>query len=93
MTIMDIALVVKGVVEREIPGRSPIEIKVTPSDDNRSYHINSDKIRRVLGYAPKRSIEDAVRDLCQAFKDGKLPDSFEDDRYYNVRTLKRMGAR
>jgi len=93
MTIMDIALLVKRVVEREIPGRPPIEIKVTPSDDNRSYHINSDKIRRVLGYAPKRSIEDAVRDLCQAFKDGKLPDSFEDNRYYNVRTLKRMGAR
>jgi nucleoside-diphosphate-sugar epimerase len=93
MTIMDIALLVKRVVEEELPGRPPIDIRVTPSDDNRSYHINSDKIRRVLGYVPRRSIEDAVRELCRAFAGGKIPNSFDDDRYYNVRTLKRMGAR
>jgi hypothetical protein len=47
----------------------------------------------VLGYVPRRSIEDAVRELCRAFAGGKIPNSFDDDRYYNVRTLKRMGAR
>ena len=69
----DIAMLVKRVVEQEFPDKGDIEIVTTPSDDNRSYHINSDKIRRVLGFAPKRTIEDAVRDLCRAFKDGKLP--------------------
>ncbi len=55
-------------------------------DDIRSYHINSDKIARVLGFEPKRTIEDAVRDLTRAFRQALLPDSFDDDRYYNVRT-------
>ena len=91
-TIMDIAQIVKKVVEQEFPGRSPIDIKVTATDDNRSYHINSDKIRRVLGFVARRSIEDAVRDLCKAFKEGKLPNSFDDDWYYNVRTMKRLEA-
>ncbi|MCC7047847.1 MAG: SDR family oxidoreductase [Alphaproteobacteria bacterium] len=91
-TIMEIASIVKKIVGEEFPGRPPIDIKVTPTDDNRSYHINSDKIRRVLGFAAKRTIEDAARDLCRAFKSGKLPNSFDNDWYYNVRTMKRLEA-
>ncbi len=92
MSIMDIALLVKRVVEEEFPDKGDIDIVTTPSDDKRSYHINSDKIRRVLGYAPKRTIEDAVRDLCRAFKDGRLPNSMTDDIYYNVRRMKNLQA-
>ena len=40
-----------------------------------------------------RTVEDAVGDLCAAFKAGKLPDSFDDNRYFNVRTMKAAGAR
>ena len=50
------------------------------------------KIRRVLAYTPKRTVEDAVRDLCRAFKEGKLPNSLEDDRYFNVRRMKTLAA-
>jgi dTDP-D-glucose 4,6-dehydratase len=57
-----------------------------------SYHINADKIFRVLGYRPKRTIEDAVRDLCRAFKAGLLPNSLTDERYFNVRTMKGQKA-
>lgn len=92
MSIMEIAHLVKRVVEEEFPGRPPIDIVTTPSDDNRSYHINSDKIRRVLGFAPKHSIEEAVRDLCCAFREGKIRDSMTNDWYYNVRTLKKLKA-
>ena len=92
MSIMDIAQLVKRVVEEEFPEKGDIGIVTTPTDDKRSYHINSDKIRRVLGYAPKRTIEDAVRDLCRAFKDGKLPNSMTDDIYYNVRRMKNLQA-
>jgi len=92
MSITDLAHLVKGVVEREFPGRPPIQIVTTPTDDNRSYHINSDKIARVLGFTPKHSIEEAVRDLCRAFQAGKIPDSMSNDRYYNVRTLKKLKA-
>jgi nucleoside-diphosphate-sugar epimerase len=89
-TIGEIAQIVKRVVEREFPDRAPIAIETTASDDNRSYHINSEKIRRELGFQPKFAIEDAVRDLCAAFRDGRLPNSFDDDAYYNVRTLKAL---
>ena len=64
-----------------------------PTDDNRSYHINSDKIYQVLGFRPRRSIEDAVEDLCKAFKNGELPNSFENDYYFNVKQLKKINAK
>lgn len=88
MSIMDIAKIVKKVVEKLFPEKGDIPIEVTTSDDPRSYHINSEKIYRVLGFKPKYSIEEAVIDLCKAFKDGRLPNSFDDDRYFNVRTMK-----
>jgi nucleoside-diphosphate-sugar epimerase len=92
MSIMDIAHVVRKVVLEEFPGKGAIDIITTPSDDIRSYHINSDKILNVLGFRPKHSIEEAVRDLCRAFKAGKLPESMTNDWYYNVRLLKKLKA-
>jgi len=92
LSIARIAEIVRDVVQREFPDRPPIQIETTPSNDPRSYHINSDKIKRVLGFAPKRTVEDAVRGLCQAFKAGKLPDSLTNDRYFNVRTMKAIKA-
>ena len=91
-SILRIAEIVKGVVEEEYPEKGAIEITTTPSNDNRSYHINSDKIRRILGFSPKRSIEDAVRDLCIAFKAGKLTDT-DNDVHYNVRMMKTLGSK
>jgi nucleoside-diphosphate-sugar epimerase len=89
-TVSQLAEQVKRVVEQEFPELAPIGIVTTPSDDPRSYHVSSQKIADRLGWKPKRSIEDAVRDLCRAFRDGKLPNSFDDDRYFNVRTIKEM---
>jgi nucleoside-diphosphate-sugar epimerase len=92
LSIMDIAKIVQRIVSEEFPEKGEVDIITTPSDDLRSYHINSDKIKRVLGYAPKHTIEDAVRDLCAAFRDGRIPNSMDDDRYFNVRRLKRLQA-
>ena len=93
MSIMDIAKAVKQVVEAAFPGKGDLPIVVTESNDLRSYHINSGKIKRILGFAPKYSVEDAVRGLCEAFREGKIPNSFDDDKYYNVRTMKAIGAK
>ena len=92
LSLMEIAELVRRVVSEEIPSRKSVEIVTTPTDDIRSYHINSDKIRRLLGYSPRRTIEDAVRELTRAFVANKIPNSMEDDRYYNVRLLKRLKA-
>ena len=92
LKISEIAEVVKRVVEQEFPGKAPIAIERTTSDDNRSYHVNSDKIRRVLGFTPRHKIDDAVRDLCEAFRANLLPNSLTDSRYFNVRTMKAAGV-
>ena len=49
--------------------------------------------RRELGFAPRYSIEDAVRGLAEAMAAGKLPNSLEDPRYFNIRTMQQVGLR
>ena len=92
MSIMEIAQIAKRVVQEMFPEKGDIPIVTTPTDDIRSYHVNSDKIKRVLGFEAKRTVEDAIRDLCVAFKQGKLPDSMQDTFYFNVRRLKELKA-
>ncbi len=92
-TISELAEMVRAIVEEEMPETKPIEIKTTPTNDLRSYHVSSKKIADRIGYMPKRSIQDAIRDICKAFKGGKLPGSIEDDRYINVRTVQKIGLK
>ncbi len=93
LSINEISMIVKKVVEKEFPEKEEIKIVKTSSDDNRSYHINSDKIRDILGFVPKYSIEDAVKSLCDNFKNAKIIDSFKDDIYFNVNRLRRLQAK
>lgn len=67
-----------------------VEIVKTASNDLRSYHISSEKIRRELGFVPKRSTEDGVRDLVTAFKEGKIPNAMTDVRYYNIGKMQEL---
>ncbi|MGH7327910.1 MAG: SDR family NAD-dependent epimerase/dehydratase, partial [Polyangiaceae bacterium] len=90
-TIAKLAEIVKTVVEQEFPELAPIAIETTPTNDNRSYRVDSEKIERELGFRPRRTIEDAVRDMCNAFRVGRFPNSLDDERYYNVRLMKSRG--
>ena len=67
-----------------------VSIVTTPTDDLRSYHVSSAKIRRELGFTARRSVEDAVRDLVAAFQAGKVPNSMTDIRYYNIKTMQAL---
>ena len=49
--------------------------------------MSSDKISRILGFQPSRTIEMAVQDLVDAFANGKLPNAMDDARYYNIKTM------
>jgi nucleoside-diphosphate-sugar epimerase len=84
MSILEIAKIVKKVVEKEFNIEN-LEILRTKSDDDRSYHINSDKIKNILNFQPKFSIEDSVKELCKYFKQNYFPNSFEDPIYHNVK--------
>lgn len=92
ISIARLAEMVRDVVTAELPDRDPPEIVTEASVDPRSYQVNSDKIFRVLGFAPKRTVEDAIRDLIRAFRLGLLPDSLTDDRYFNVKRMRRIWA-
>ena len=70
-----------------------IQIEWSPTDDNRSYHVSSRKIREELGFEPKHSIEEAIKDLVGAFDQGLLPESMKDERYYNIRTMQKIGMK
>lgn len=85
-TVREIAAMVQRVVGPDV------EIVTETSDDLRSYHISSDKIRRELGFVPRHTLEDAVRDLLQAFEAGQIPESMERDNYYNIRVMKAFQA-
>ena len=67
-----------------------VRLMTTPTDDNRSYHISSEKIRRELGFRAKHSIREAVIDLVKAFEDGKLPNSLDDEIYFNIRRMQSL---
>ena len=69
-----------------------IEVKKETAD-NRSYHVNSDKIKKILNFSPKYNIDDAVTSLCKAFKEGILPNSLTDPKYINVTTLKNLNVK
>jgi nucleoside-diphosphate-sugar epimerase len=70
-----------------------IMIDVVPTNDLRSYHVSSDKMRRKLGFEPKHTIEDAVRDLVSAFRAGKLPNSLDDPRYFNIKRMQEISLK
>ena len=90
LSITQIADMVKTVVEREFSEKNNIEIVTTSSDDLRSYHINSDKIKNILNFVPKFSVQDAIKSLCDAYKDNLYPNSMEDDVYFNVKRIMRL---
>lgn len=93
LSIEAIAELVRTVVLLEFEEITDISIEKTTSDDLRSYHVNSDKIASVLGFEPIYSVEDAVKDLCGAFKAGLLPNSMAGLEYYNIRVMKSLDAR
>jgi len=81
LTIAEIAEVVKKEVGDDV------RIVTSKTDDLRSYRVSSAKIKRELGWEPRYTVPDAVRELVAAFKAGKIPNSLTDPRYFNIKTM------
>ena len=80
-TVNHLALLVKKVIGDDI------EIKNIHSNDNRYYHISSKKIEKILGFKTKKTIEDAIIDLKEAFVSKKLINTLDDERYFNIKRM------
>jgi nucleoside-diphosphate-sugar epimerase len=86
-SVEDIARLVRATLDG-----GDIAIEQVPTQDQRSYHVNADKIRRVLGFEPRFTIEDAVRDLADAYRQGKLIDPLNNPLYYNIKRMQGLGC-
>jgi|TARA_B100002003_G_scaffold153373_1_gene142148 nucleoside-diphosphate-sugar epimerase len=82
--VRKLAETVKSVVGEDV------KLLTTPTDDNRSYHISSRKIKEELGFEAKHTIREAVEDLRNAFDRGLLPDSLADEKYFNIKRMQSL---
>ena len=67
-----------------------IRLIVTPTNDNRSYHISSEKIKKVLDFETKFTISDAIKDLKKAFEQGLLNDPLNNPDYVNIKKMQNI---
>lgn len=61
----------------------PAKVNIEPSNDPRSYRINSDKLL-ATGFKPKKCVEDAIKEVAEAYKSGALKD---EDRFYCLKWM------
>ena len=70
-------------IAEAVTREAPAEIKVLPSNDPRSYAVNSDKLL-ATGFKPTRNVQMAVRDMVAAARDGRIVD---EPICYNVKWM------
>ncbi|MBN2053129.1 NAD(P)-dependent oxidoreductase [Candidatus Woesearchaeota archaeon] len=88
MTIKQLAELAKKVLNDK-----SIIFEITPSDDNRSYHVNTDKMKEVLGFECKYDFEDAVKSLAEAYKKGLIVDGLNNPLYHNIKRMKELNLK
>lgn len=75
ISIMDIATRVSEIVGAEV--------EVKPSNDPRSYRVNSDKLLNI-GFEPKKTVSDAIRELSGLYGQGVLKN---EDQFHNLKWM------
>jgi len=88
LKIIEVAERVKSVMKNKL-NKNDIEIRVEESADIRSYMINSDKIKNILGFEFKKTVTNAIEDLCDAFEKKIIKDSFSDE-WSNIKVLTKI---
>ncbi len=83
-TLDQIAEIVKEVVGNDV------QIVHEPTNDNRSYHVSSQKLQKELGFSATHSIADAAKSLLVAFQEGRIPNSMTDSAYYNIKKMQEI---
>jgi nucleoside-diphosphate-sugar epimerase len=83
-SVLELAQTVQSVMGKDV------KLVSTPTNDNRSYHISSQKIADVLGFIPSHSIAEASADIKSALEKGLLPNSLNDERYFNIKRMQNI---
>ncbi len=85
-SVEELSLKVKAGVSK----KRKVEVEYVSTNDNRSYHISSKKIEKILGFKPKYTIENAVDSLIEAFETKKLIDPLNNKLYFNIAMMKHI---
>jgi nucleoside-diphosphate-sugar epimerase len=80
ISIMDIA--------RRVTKHVPAEVVVSPSNDPRSYRLNSDRLL-ATGFRPKKTVEDAIREIVARYRDRSLQN---EERFHNLKWMQKLGV-
>ncbi len=83
-TVLELAEMTKDVIGEDVL------LKVTESNDNRSYHVSSKKIGEVTGFKLVKSIKQAIIDLKFAIEKKKLVNSLVDPKYFNIKMMQKI---
>ncbi|MDR3425552.1 MAG: SDR family oxidoreductase [Alphaproteobacteria bacterium] len=75
-------------IARLITKHVPATIVTKPSNDPRSYRVNSDRLL-ATGFRPKKTVDDAVQELIQKFRTGELKN---EERHNNLAWMRKTLA-
>ena len=77
---------------REVVNKD-VNIKIVTSNDDRSYHISSNKIKKTIGFDINYSIKDAIKDLTNAFNKKVLDNPLDNEMYFNIKRMKSLNLK
>ena len=80
-TVNELALDVKAVIGDDV------KIVKTETNDNRSYHVSSQKIKDAIGFETQYTVRDAVLNLKEAFEKKLLINTFDDEMFFNIKRM------
>ena len=87
LKVLEIAEMVRKTIDKKI------NLRILPTDDKRSYHISSDKIGDVLNFKMKHTVEDAIKELVQAFEDKLYIDPLVNENYFNIKKMQNINLK
>ena len=87
MSVLKIANMVKKAFKDEI------NLNIQKTDDNRSYHISSNKIINQLNFKTKFTVEDAIKDLINSFENNMFINSLENENYFNIKKMNKINLK
>jgi nucleoside-diphosphate-sugar epimerase len=83
-SVNDIANIVKNTLGDDI------KLIVSKTDDNRSYHISSEKIKNILSFQTKFTITDAIEDLKKAFENKTFSEPLTNSNFFNIKKMQEI---
>jgi nucleoside-diphosphate-sugar epimerase len=81
-------MAIARLVQETIPGF--VSIQTNPTNDPRSYHVNSTKIEKAIGFRPEFSVKQAIEDICESKRLGRYHAPLTNPQYYNILRMKEL---